>query len=192
MTEPDGSLPEDFDFDAEFAKAFGDPEEPAPKAILALVLTPLASAPALAGVCSLAGIEAYAIPTRQGAVAARIIERDSESEMDELLGQAPQIARSMASTLSRTSRYGAVLLVSRLGEGDEGLVGSIAASQWLAGERSAEEVSAGLILAQADDVVEQLLLGTVTPADAPQAISPGRAPRARRGPFRRFRRKPPS
>ncbi|MFV0426732.1 MAG: hypothetical protein ACK5KU_06815 [Beutenbergiaceae bacterium] len=192
MTEPeDGSLPEDFDFDAEFAKAFGDPSEPTPRAIVALALTPIASAPALAGVCSMAGIDAQVIPTSRGALAATVIERDTDSDMAELLGEAPQVAATMAGTLSRTSRYGAVLLISRLGDGDEGLVGSIAASQWLAGKRTDEQVSAGLVLAQADDIVEQLLFGMVAPQDAPDAIAPGKLPpwKARRL-FRKSQRKP--
>lgn len=212
---PEGSddLPElgaDFDFDAEFAKAFG-PEPTAdggpapssddsptaggsatrPRSLVAVVLTPVASAPALAGLCQMAGIEATVVPTSRGALAARVIERSGDDSLAELLGEAPEIATGMASALSRTSRYGAVLLVSRLGEGDEGLVGTIAGSQWRAGERTADSVSSGLVLAQADDVVEQLLFGTVAPQDAPGAIAPGKLPpwQARRL-FRRTQRKP--
>jgi hypothetical protein len=196
-------LPDGFDFDAEFAKAFGDDAAPAlgpddarsdadpgrddaeassasagpatsPRSLVALVLTPIASAPAVAGVCAMAGLDAvHVVPTRRGAVVARVIERGPDAEMEELLGGAPAAAEEMATALSRTTRYGAVLLISRLGEGDEGLVGSIAASSWVGGARSDEKVSAGLMLAQADDVVEQLLLGVVAPADAPGAIVPG-------------------
>lgn len=195
----DGDLPADFDFDAEFAKVFGnDPQEstdpgaapsapgspgsppgevaptPTPRAVVALVLTPIASAPAVAGVCAMAGLDAvHVIPTRRGAVVARVIERGPDAEMEELLGNAPAAAEEMVAVLSRTTRHGAVLLVSRLGDGDEGLVGSIAAGRWVGGERVDEKVSAGLVLAQADDVVEQLLLGAVAPADAPGAIVPG-------------------
>jgi len=202
-------LPDDFDFDAEFAKVFGGlgldgesspgsavPPTPAgaatrPRALVAVVLTPLASAPALAGLCQMAGIEATVIPTSRGALAVRVVEREPDAELAELLGEAPEIARQMAATLSRTSRYGAVLLVSRLGEGDEGLVGTIAASQWMAGKRTEERVSSGLVLAQADDVVEQVLFGALDPHDAPGAIAPGRMPpwQARRL-FRKTQRKP--
>lgn len=213
--DADGVLPPDFDFDAEFAKAFGMPGadggapaaddaspgqgSPAaatrPRAIVAVVLTPVASAPALAGLCAMAGIDAHVVPTSRGALAARVIERGGDVADDdslaELLGEAPEIATTMAATLSRTSRYGAILLVSRLGEGDEGLVGTIAASQWLAGKRTEDVVAAGLVLAQGDDVVEQLLLGEVAPEDAPGAIAPGRLPpwQARRL-FRRTQRRP--
>ncbi|GAB2595485.1 hypothetical protein [Pseudactinotalea suaedae] len=198
------SLPDDFDFDAEFAKAFGS-EPPArdevptrPKSLVAVVLTPVSSAPALAGLCAMAGIEAHVVPTSRGALAVRVIERSDpgtegadDDSLAELLGEAPEIARKMAATLSRTSRYGAVLLVSRLGEGDEGLVGTIAASQWNNGERTEDTVSAGLVLAQSDDVVEQLLFGTLTPEDAAGAIEPGKLPpwQARRL-FRKTQRKP--
>src|SRR5690606_27567848 len=146
---PDGlpELPDDFDFDAEFARAFGprtpDGETPRPpvgsptpggtrpRAIVAVVLTPVSSAPALAGLCAMAGIDATVVPTSRGALAARVIERagDGDDALAELIGEAPEIATSMAAALSRTSRYGAILLVSRLGEGDEGLVGTIVASQ---------------------------------------------------------------
>ena len=216
---PDDDLPElaaDFDFDAEFAKAFGpdmglDDGPPAgdppmspgastrPKSLVAVVLTPVASAPALAGLCQMAGLPVTVVPTSRGALAVRVIERadgpDADGSADdslaELLGEAPEIATGMAGALSRTSRYGAVLLVSRLGEGDEGLVGTIAASQWKAGERTADKVSSGLVLAQADDVVEQLLFGALAPEDAPGAIAPGKLPpwQARRL-FRRTQRKP--
>lgn len=213
MTLPGDGLPEDFDFDAEFAKAFGpeiaDGVPPAdtapspvpsgitkPRAIVAVVLTPVGSAPALAGLCAMAGIEATVVPTRRGALAVRVIERSGEADaaadsLAELLGEAPEIATTIAAALSRTSRYGAVLLVSRLGEGDEGLVGTIAASQWRNGERTEDTVSSGLVLAQADDVVEQLLLGVVTPEDAPGAIAPGKLPpwQVRRL-FRKSQRKP--
>jgi hypothetical protein len=192
-------LPQDFDFDTEFAKAFGA-EPPTtgaaptrPKALVAVVLTPVSSAPALAGLCAMAGIDAHVVPTSRGALATRVIERDGETDdsLAELLGEAPEIATTMAATLSRTSRYGAVLLVSRLGEGDEGLVGTIAASQWNAGKRTEDPVSAGLVLAQADDVVEQLLLGAITPEAAEGAIAPGKLPpwQARRL-FKKTQRKP--
>jgi len=189
---PDGlpELPDDFDFDAEFARAFGprtpDGETPRPpvgsptpggtrpRAIVAVVLTPVSSAPALAGLCAMAGIDATVVPTSRGALAARVIERagDGDDDLAELIGEAPEIATSMAAALSRTSRYGAILLVSRLGEGDE-------------------QVASGLVLAQADDVVEQLLLGVVTPDDAPGAIPPGKLPpwQARRL-FRKTQRRP--
>lgn len=198
--EPDlPELGEDFDFDAEFAKAFGaePPQTGArptrPKSLVAVVLTPVASAPALAGLCAMAKIEAHVVPTSRGALAVRVIERDdaADDSLAELLGEAPEIAMTMAATLSRTSRYGAVLLVSRLGEGDEGLVGTIAASQWNNGERTADTVSAGLVLAQSDDVVEQLLLGTLAPEAAEGAVSPGTLPpwQARRL-FKKTQRKP--
>lgn len=208
-------LPEDFDFDAEFAKAFGpetaDGVPPAgsspssssggatrPRAIVAVVLTPLSSAPALAGLCAMAGIEATVVPTSRGALAARVIERHGDEGADstddglaELLGEAPEIATTIAATLSRSSRYGAVLLVSRLGEGDEGLVGTIVGSRWRAGERTEDPVSGGLVVAESDDVVEQLLLGLVAPEEAPGAIEPGKMPpwQTRRL-FRKTQRKP--
>lgn len=212
MTQPPDGLPElpdDFDFDAEFARAFGprtpDGETPRPpvgsptpggtrpRAIVAVVLTPVSSAPALAGLCAMAGIDATVVPTSRGALAARVIERagDGDDDLAELIGEAPEIATSMAAALSRTSRYGAILLVSRLGEGDEGLVGTIVASQWNGGQRTDEQVASGLVLAQSDDVVEQLLLGVVAPDDAPGAIPPGKLPpwQARRL-FRKTQRRP--
>lgn len=206
---PDGGFPEDFDFDAEFAKAFGTElgmgeatgddggaspsARTRPKAIVAVVLTPVASAPALAGLCSMAGIEATVVPTSRGALAVRVIERHGEADdsLAELLGEAPEVAMTMAATLSRTSRHGAVLLVSRLGEGDEGIVGTVAASQWRGGERTEEKISSGLVLAQSDDVVEQLLFGTTAPADVSGAVEPSKLPpwQARRL-FRKTQRKP--
>ncbi len=201
---PDSGLGDDFDFDAEFAKAFGGEVADGgtapstatrPRAIVAVVLTPVASAPALAGLLAMAGVDAQVVPTSRGALAATVIERATEDDpahaLAELLDDAPEVAAGIAATCSRTSRHGAVLLVSRLGEGDEGLVGTIAASQWRAGARTDEKVAAGLVLAQSDDVVEQLLLGQVAPEDAPGVVAPGKLPpwQARRL-FRKTQRGP--
>ncbi|UFU04251.1 hypothetical protein LQF12_06630 [Ruania suaedae] len=177
----------DFDaeaFEAAFAREFGEttepddepgpgaPPEPEPerKRVVAVVLTPIASAPALAGLCAIAKIDADIIPTGRGAVAARIIETAGD-DPSELLGGPPPEADALAATLSRTAQAGVVLLTARLGAGAEGITGTITGRQYTGGE-AAEEVSAGLMLAHADNVVEQILLGSLAPADAPGRLAP--------------------
>ncbi len=145
-------------------------DEPARRRVVAVVLTPIASAPALAGLCAMAKIDADIVPTRRGALAARVIETSAD-DPSELLGGPPAEADELAVTLSRTSKAGVVLLTARLGTGDEGLTGTITGRQYTAGE-AGEEVAAGLMLAHADDVVEQILLGMLAPADAPGRLAP--------------------
>ncbi|QOR72169.1 hypothetical protein IM660_08025 [Ruania alkalisoli] len=142
----------------------------APRRVVAVVLTPIASAPALAGLCAMAKIDADIVPTRRGAVAVRVIETTGD-DPSELLGGPPAEADELAATLSRTSKAGVVLLTARLGTGDEGLTGTITGRQYDAGE-AGEEVAAGLMLAHADDVVEQMLLGLLPPAQAPGRLAP--------------------
>ncbi|SED88559.1 hypothetical protein [Ruania alba] len=145
-------------------------DEPAPRRVVAVVLTPIASAPALAGLCAIAKLDADIVPTRSGALAVRVIETAAD-DPSELLGGEPAEATELATVLSRTAKAGVVLLTARLGQGDEGLTGRISGRQFTAGA-SGEEVAAGLILAHADDVVEQILLGVTQPQDAPGRLAP--------------------
>ncbi|UFU05103.1 hypothetical protein [Ruania halotolerans] len=145
-------------------------DQPAPRRVVAVVLTPIASAPALAGLCAIAKLDADIVPTRSGALAVRVIETAAD-DPSELLGGDPAEAVELAGTLSRTAKAGVVLLTARLGQGDEGLTGTISGRQFTAGE-AGDEVAAGLILAHADDVVEQILLGMLQPQDAPGRLAP--------------------
>lgn len=149
----------------------GEQSVPAKRSAVAVVLTPVASAPALAAICAMANLDAHIIPTKHGALAARVIAQGTEPDPEELLTGAPAEATALARALSRTARDGVVLLVSHLGEGDEGLTGSITGRRFV-NQEPADEVAAGLILASADDVVEQLLLGSLTPEEAPGRLAP--------------------
>lgn len=185
--------PEEFDeaaFEAAFAAEFGEAVEPertatagegatAPEAapspekrrVLTVVLTPIASAPVLAALCAMAEVDADIVPSKRGALAAKVITTSGELDPSELLTGAPAEARELAAVLSRTAKVGVVLLTARLGEGEDGVTGTISGREYQAGEPGAE-VSPGLILAHADDVVEQILLGTLDPAQAPGRLVP--------------------
>ena len=151
--------------------AGGGPAITRKRSVVAVVVTPISSAPALAGLCAMAKIDADIVPTRHGALAVRVIGHTGEMDADELLTGAPAPAVELARTLSRTTKLGVVLLTSHLGEGDEGLTGTITGRRYIAGEPG-DEVPAGLILSGADAVVENLLLGTLAPADAPGRLAP--------------------
>lgn len=150
------------------------------RSVVAVVLTPITSAPALAGLCAIAKIEADIVPIKRGSLAVRVLPQADEVDPEEFLTGAPAAAVDLARTLSRTAKAGVVLLISRLGEGDEGLTGTISGRNYVNGEPS-NEVSAGLILANADDVLENLLLGVITPDQAPGHLKPGNLTRWQAG-----------
>ena len=139
---------------------------------LALVLTPVASAPALAGLCAMAGIDVDVVPSSSGAVAALEIAAKAPADdwdISQLLGGEdggfPPEAEEVAKNLSRLSRAGVVLLVADLATDvgiESGLSGQISARRYTSGEPE-EDVPAGLILAGADQVIEDLILGRTRP-----------------------------
>ncbi|HLS25270.1 MAG TPA: hypothetical protein VK063_05275 [Beutenbergiaceae bacterium] len=175
-------------FEAAFAAEFGatvEPERPGAEApvaeptppqdtpqrrIIAVVLTPIRSAAALAGLCAMSDLRAHIIPSANGALAARTITGEvDDAEM--LLTGAPSEAVQLAEQLSRLAKAQVVLLTANLGSGDDGPTGTITGREYINGE-AGREVPAGLILANADDVLESLLIGTLDPEDAPGRIDP--------------------
>lgn len=164
--------------DAQPAATAGDPAETpeaAPSAekrrVLAVVLTPIASAPVLAALCAMAEVDADIVPSKRGAVAAKVITTSGELDPSELLTGSPAEAGELAAVLSKTAKVGVVLLTARLADGADGITGTISGREYQGGEPG-EEVSPGLILAHADDVVEQILLGALDPAQAPGRLVP--------------------
>lgn len=211
----------------------------APPAV-AMVLTPVASAPALAGLCAMTGIDCYVIPSSSGAVA--LVELDDTGrvadgaapagtapagtgaqdaatddagvpaaeagaagadgadagdaaaddlddlhvrdwDISELLGggaeEIPPEADQLAKQLSRLSKAGVVLITAALSEDggfEKGLSGQLTARHYDTGE-AGEEVSVGLILAGADDVVEDLILRRVRVTEVPGHERSGDIPR---------------
>ena len=149
---------------------------PGTPAKIALVLTPVASASALAGLCAMNGLDVDVVPSGSGAVAVLELAAKEPSDdawdMSELVGEdggasMPPEAEELAVALSRLARTGVVLLSADLATDvgiESGLSGHIHARRYSAGEAEGD-VPAGLILAGADQVVEDLILGRVR-ADA--------------------------
>jgi hypothetical protein len=145
---------------------------------LALVLTPFASAQALATLCGLAGMTVDVVPTARGAVAVRAVEMpdepDDEWDISALVGDdVPAEARELAAAISRTTRHEVVLVTARLAQDsgvEAGLSGQISAQRYAAGEPG-DEIPGGLVLASADDVVEDLLLGRRSVAQVPGHVN---------------------
>lgn len=185
---------------------------------VAVVLTPVASAQALAGLCAMAGLDCHVVPSSSGAVAvveltgepdraaagdasaddaagdyapdsagraARSAHEDlagpgddedlpvGDWDISELFGAAedtlPPRADRLAKDLSRLSKTGVVLVTAALSEDggfEHGLSGQLTARRYGDGE-AGDEVAVGLVLAGADDVVEDLLLRRVRVADVP-------------------------
>ncbi|GAA4423924.1 hypothetical protein GCM10023169_20160 [Georgenia halophila] len=159
-----------------------------PTGRLALVLTPVASAPALAGLCSIAGIDVDVVPSSSGAVAALEIVPEKKPASDDwdisqLFGGEdggfPPAAEDLAANLSRLTRAGVVLLVGDLATDvgiESGLSGQLSARRYTGGEPE-EDVPAGLILAGADQVVEDLILGRTRPGSVKGHQRSGSLPR---------------
>jgi hypothetical protein len=180
---------------------------------LALVLTPLASAQALAALCALDGIDVDVVPSSRGAIVVRAMgakggsaphedgaevtgadqdapdaaaadDAGSEWDISELFDDetVPSEANDLAARISQLTRIGVVLLTAQLTEDgafESGLSGHITAKRYIGGE-PAEDLAAGLVLAGADDVVEDLLLGRVGVADVRGHVSSRDAGRSRR------------
>jgi len=130
--------------DAELAAITGESRE------LALLLTPVIDARPLAAVLALVGVAADCIPTPSGAV---VVLRDKDGN------QPDQAAKVLSQALAQTS----VLLVTKA-------TGQLSAERYVAGA-SQGEVPAGLIVAGASGVVEDLLVGAMTPAEVPGLVS---------------------
>lgn len=161
--------------------------QPGVPAKVALVLTPVASAPALAGLCAMSGIDVDVVPSSSGAVAVLELAAKvpgGDWDISELLDESgsaalPPEGEELATTLSRLARAGVVLIVADLATDvgiEAGLSGHITARRYTAGE-PAEDVPAGLVLAGADQVVEDLILGRARVADVKGHLRSGELPR---------------
>ncbi|WP_324653123.1 hypothetical protein [Georgenia sp. H159] len=156
---------------------------------VAVVLTPVASAQALAGLCAMSDVDVHVVPSRSGAVAVVELEpatppaESDDWDIGELLGGQPDAvpaqADEVAKTLSRLTKAGVVLITSALTQEsgfEHGLSGQLTARRYAGGEQG-EEVAVGLVLAGADDVVEDVVLGRVRVADVPGHQRSGDLPR---------------
>ena len=161
----------DFDpvqLDSELAAMTGEQPE------IAVLVTPVADARALAGICVLSGAMALAIPTETGALAL----------LEDLEGEAPARAAQAAAELIAPFP---VLLVTKA-------AGQLKASRYQEGQ-SASEVPAGLVVAGASGTLEDLLVGAVPPSELPGTVSSRGVSRTKAmmwltGGARRGRRKP--
>jgi hypothetical protein len=117
---------------------------------LALLVTPVADALALAATCAISKIAADVVPSEVGALA---VLRATQ-------GEAPAEAAGAISRLLRGVPL--VLLESREGQ--------ISASRWLDGSRG-DDLAPGLVLGDAPEVLEDLVLGETTPADLEGVVS---------------------
>lgn len=164
-------------------------EAGAPRAVkVAVVLTPLGNAQALASLCAMSDLDCTVVPASSGAFAVKeFVSAHAEWDVSELLGGSdtePAEAAELASALSRLSRDGVVLLTADLATDvgiESGLSGTVQARSYVGGN-AGEEVSAGLVLSAVDQRVEDVVLGVVCAENLPGAVRssdvrPGRAMR---------------
>ena len=138
--------------DAELAEITGDAVE------LAVLLTPVADARALAAACALVGLEVTSVPNPSGAVAV----------LKQTAGDAPAQAAAALSSLLPSFP---VLLITKA-------TGQLNAVRYVGGQPP-QEVPAGLVVAGASGVVEDLIIGQVTPDGIPGAVSSAGVSRAK-------------
>ncbi|MCC2335176.1 hypothetical protein [Cellulomonas wangsupingiae] len=115
---------------------------------VAVVVTQVAVADALAAACSLAGVDVDAVPSPVGALA---VLRD------------PAAGLPAAGAVSRLLRQAPVVLLERRD-------GKITASQWVGGEHQ-KDLPAGLVLSGAPPVLEDLLLGELPVGEVEGVVS---------------------
>ena len=119
---------------------------------MAVVVTTVAAAEALAGALRLAGAAlpptTVVVPTAAGAVVAAAVDTSH--------------AGDVAATVSRVLREVPVVLLSQE-------AGQLKASRWVSGQVG-ESLAPGLVMTRVDDTVEALLLGRTAPAAAAGAI----------------------
>lgn len=133
-----------------FLAGEGDLADLGTKRELAILLTPIAQAKALAAACALSGIAADAVDTHTGAVAL----------LHDIDGEAPEQA---ASILSKVVSGFPIVLVTKT-------EGQIGVSQFLAGEEKGP-LAPAVVLTAAPELVEDLIIGAVKPADVPGSVT---------------------
>ncbi len=163
-TRPEGTEPDEPSEPAEAAGAAAAPHEldgivvpddlsslldgPQETPSVALVVTQVAAPEPLAAACAIAHVEIDAVPTPVGAVA---VLRD------------PAAADAGAAAISQLLRQTPVVLLTRR-------EGQIAAARWVGGARD-DELPAGLVLADAPPVLEDLLLGSEQASAVPGVVT---------------------
>lgn len=140
---------------------------------VAVILTPVAEAADLAALMSLRGISGEVLSTQAGTIVWQRLAADESDPFDALLGDErpiPPSVDALAAALSEIIPYGVVVLMAWLESGDvePGVSGQITARRYMRGEAE-EKLAAGLILNTCDPLVEDLLLGRVTPEDVDES-----------------------
>ena len=115
---------------------------------VALVITPVALAAPLAAACALAGVDADVVPSEVGAIA---VLRD------------PLAGPVSAAGVSQMLRQVPVVLLERRAS-------QMSASQWVGGQRT-RDLPPGLVLSDAPEVLEELLLDGRAPSSVDGVVS---------------------
>lgn len=135
---------------------------------LALVITPIASAEALAGLAVMGNLHCTVVPASTGAVAA--MHLDEADPFLAVSGQPPTEALALAKAISIITKVPVMLLATRfVSDGDATGEGEMTA--WtIKGEDVTGTVSPGVVLANLDAQIEDLALGEKDLEDFPNAI----------------------
>ncbi|WP_291758556.1 hypothetical protein [Cellulomonas sp. 73-145] len=115
---------------------------------VALVVTPVADPAPLAATCALAKVDVDAVPSDVGAIA---VLRD------------PGAGERAAAAISELLRAVPVVLLERREQ-------QVSATHWVGGERT-RDLPPGLVLSDAPELLENLLLGGLRAADVPGTVT---------------------
>lgn len=147
--------------------ALRDLTEPQSNAV-ALILTPIREIEVVANLLAVQEQDVWVVPTFAGVTVYMQVETAAEDDINALLGESrpmPGAAEDLAMQMSFMAPV--VLVVSWLGKehsAEPGVSGQITARRYVGGKFD-KDMPAGLIISTADDTVEKLLLGDVTPGE---------------------------
>lgn len=153
----------------------------------AVVLSPIDAPAALSAGLQMVGSSAPVLKVSLGSAVFMEVEQSrptDEEALAVLLGDdrpLPEAVDQMARTVSKMASGGAVALTSWTSFDAEGVSGSITARRYVAGEPE-QRLASGLVLANTDLVIEELLLGRITPEEAEAHTSRNRWTGWLRGP----------
>lgn len=145
------------------------------------VLAPFVSAPQIAQILGVYGIERWVVQL-DGQVAIWCdLEPEDSTSVERLLGDErplPEECDAFAKVLSRLSPLGVIAVVSNLTEEDGEINGDVRARRYVKGEAE-NIISAGLLLAGLELKVEDLLLGRTQPSNYEDSVKAFKNPKTK-------------
>lgn len=145
------------------------------------VLAPFVSAPQIAQILGVYGIERWVVQLDGQVAICCDLEPEDSTSVERLLGDErplPEECDAFAKVLSRLSPLGVIAVVSNLTEEDGEINGDVRARRYVKGEAE-NIISAGLLLAGLELKVEDLLLGRTQPSNYEDSVKAFKNPKTK-------------